>query len=239
MGGNAMFPFFFFDPTMFILIPGILLAIYAQAKIRGTFNRYSKIAARSGMTGAQVAKRLLENNQIYDIAVEQTPGKLSDHYDPTAKVLRLSPEVYNSNSLSALGVAAHEVGHVMQHQFGYAAFSIRNAIVPIANIGSYAAFPLLILGLFMGIPQLVQIGVIAFGAAVLFQLVTLPVEFNASSRAIHSLEMGGYLIGDEVTASRKVLNAAALTYVAATVMALLQFLRLLLLSGILGGRRSD
>lgn len=234
-----MFPFFYFDPTMLILIPGILLALYAQAKISSTFNRYSKIASNDGRTGAQVAKSLLEGNQIYDVEIEQTPGKLSDHYDPTAKVLRLSPEVYNSNSLSSLGVAAHEVGHAMQHHFGYAAFSVRNAIVPIANIGTYAAFPLLILGLIMGLPQLVQIGVIAFGAAVLFQLVTLPVEFNASNRAIHSLETGGYLSGDEVGASRKVLNAAALTYVAATVMALLQLLRLLLLSGILGGRRQN
>jgi Zn-dependent membrane protease YugP len=236
--GNKM-PFFWFDPTMILLIPAILLAMYAQFKVQGTFAKYSRIAARSGMTGAQVAKEILRDNRIYDVTVEQTRGILTDHYDPRRKALRLSPQVYNSNSLAALGVAAHESGHVIQHQYGYVPFNIRMAIVPIATIGSQLAFPLLFIGLILSAPGLAKIGVIAFSTAVLFQLVTLPVEYNASSRAIEALEVGGYLSRDEAPHTRKVLNAAALTYVAATLTAVLQLLRLMLLSGLLGGRRND
>jgi Zn-dependent membrane protease YugP len=235
-----MFPFFYWDPTMLLLIPGIILAMYAQSKVHNTFHKYSRVPSKNGWTGAQVAKDLLRRHHLDDVNVELVQGTLSDHYDPRRKVLRLSPEVYHSTSLAALGVAAHEVGHVMQHHLAYIPFTLRNAIVPIANIGSTAAFPLLILGLLLGSRDLVLIGVLAFSLAVLFQLVTLPVEYNASNRAMEALETGGYLYQDEAGASRKVLNAAALTYVAATLMAVLQLLRLLLLSGLLGGgRRRD
>ncbi|MBE3101718.1 MAG: zinc metallopeptidase [Firmicutes bacterium] len=228
-----------FDPTYFLLIPAILLAMYAQAKVQSTFNKYSRVAARSGMTGAQVAQELLHSKQIYDVSIEQTNGRLSDHYDPRSKTLRLSPEVYGSSSLAALGIAAHEVGHAFQHATEYAPLKLRSAIVPVSNIGSQLAFPLLLAGIFLGIPNLALIGVIAFSLAVLFQLITLPVEYNASGRAIESLEIGGYLDRDEIGSTRKVLNAAALTYVAATIMAVMQLVRLLVLSGLLGGRRRD
>lgn len=234
-----MFPYMLFDPTYFLLIPAILLAMYAQAKVQSTFNKYSRVAARSGMTGAQVAQELLHSKQIYDVSIEQTKGRLSDHYDPRSKTLRLSPEVYGSSSLAALGIAAHEVGHAFQHATEYAPLKLRSAIVPVSNIGSQLAFPLLLAGIFLGIPNLALIGVIAFSLAVLFQLITLPVEYNASGRAIESLEIGGYLDRDEIGSTRKVLNAAALTYVAATIMAVMQLVRLLVLSGLLGGRRRD
>lgn len=170
-----MFPYMLFDPTYFLLIPAILLAMYAQAKVQSTFNKYSRVAARSGMTGAQVAQELLHSKQIYDVSIEQTKGRLSDHYDPRSKTLRLSPEVYGSSSLAALGIAAHEVGHAFQHATEYTPLKLRSAIVPVSNIGSQLAFPLLLAGIFLGIPNLALIGVIAFSLAVLFQLITLPV----------------------------------------------------------------
>ncbi|MDD4679267.1 MAG: zinc metallopeptidase [Clostridia bacterium] len=227
---------FFFDPTYLLLIPAILLSLYAQAKVQTTFSKYMKIPARSGINGAQAARELLRQNQLYDVKVEQVSGRLSDHYDPRSKTLRLSPEVYSSSSLAALGIAAHEAGHAFQHNNEYVPLKLRNAIVPVANIGSNLAFPLLLLGIILSMPTLVQIGIIAFSAAVLFQLITLPVEYNASNRAIAALESGGMIQGDETGSTRKVLNAAALTYVAATLMSILQLLRLLLIAG--GGRRN-
>ena len=224
-----------FDPTYLLLIPAILLSLYAQTKVQSTFNKYMRVPARSGITGAQAARELLRQNQVYDVKVEQVSGRLSDHYDPRSKTLRLSPEVYGNHSLASLGVAAHEVGHAFQHASEYAPLKLRSAIVPVANIGSSLAMPLLILGLILSIPSLVQIGIIAFSAAVLFQLITLPVEFNASNRAIAALESGGMIQRDEAGPTRKVLNAAALTYVAATLMSVLQLLRLILISG---GRRN-
>jgi Zn-dependent membrane protease YugP len=232
-----MFFPFYFDPTYVLLIPAIILALYAQTKVQSAFNKYSQVPSRIGMTGADVARQLLHNNQIYDVTVELTNRRLSDHYDPRSKTLRLSPEVYNSTSLAALGIAAHEVGHAIQHSTEYVPLRLRNSIVPIANIGSNLALPLLLLGIFLGLPNLALIGVAAFSLAVLFQLITLPVEFNASGRAIEALEVGGYLGRDEVGSTRKVLNAAALTYVAATLMAVMQLLRLLLISGMAGNRR--
>jgi len=232
-----MFFPFYFDPTYVLLIPAIILALYAQTKVQSAFNKYSRVPSRIGMTGADVARQLLHNNQIYDVTVELTNRRLSDHYDPRSKTLRLSPEVYNSTSLAALGIAAHEVGHAIQHSTEYVPLRLRNSIVPIANIGSNLALPLLLLGIFLGLPNLALIGVAAFSLAVLFQLITLPVEFNASGRAIEALEVGGYLGRDEVGSTRKVLNAAALTYVAATLMAVMQLLRLLLISGMAGNRR--
>ena len=227
---------FFFDPAYLLLIPAILLSLYAQAKVQTTFSKYMKIPARSGINGAQAARELLRQNQLYDVKVEQVSGRLSDHYDPRSKTLRLSPEVYSSSSLAALGIAAHETGHAFQHNNEYVPLKLRNAIVPVANIGSNLAFPLLLLGIILSMPTLVQIGIIAFSAAVLFQLITLPVEYNASNRAVAALESGGMIQGDETGSTRKVLNAAALTYVAATLMSILQLLRLLLIAG--GGRRN-
>jgi Zn-dependent membrane protease YugP len=234
MKGVPSMPFIF-DPTYLLLIPAILLSLYAQTKVQSTFNKYMRVPARSGITGAQAARELLRQNQVYDVKVEQVSGRLSDHYDPRSKTLRLSPEVYGNHSLASLGVAAHEVGHAFQHASEYAPLKLRSAIVPVANIGSSLAMPLLILGLILSIPSLVQIGIIAFSAAVLFQLITLPVEFNASNRAIAALESGGMIQRDEAGPTRKVLNAAALTYVAATLMSVLQLLRLILISG---GRRN-
>ena len=227
---------FFFDPAYLLLIPAILLSLYAQAKVQTTFSKYAKVPARSGINGAQAARELLRQNQLYDVKVEQVSGRLSDHYDPRSKTLRLSPEVYSSSSLAALGIAAHETGHAFQHNNEYVPLKLRNAIVPVANIGSNLAFPLLLLGIILSMPTLVQIGIIAFSAAVLFQLITLPVEYNASNRAVAALESGGMIQGDETGSTRKVLNAAALTYVAATLMSILQLLRLLLIAG--GGRRN-
>lgn len=226
---------FYYDSTYLLLIPAILLSLYAQTKVQSTFNKYLRVPARSGITGGQAARELLRQNQVYDVKVEQVSGRLSDHYDPRSKTLRLSPEVYGSSSLASLGVAAHEVGHAFQHANEYGPLKFRNAIVPVANIGSNLAFPLLLLGLVLSIPALVQVGIIAFSVAVLFQLITLPVEYNASNRAIAALETGGIIQRDETGPTRKVLNAAALTYVAATLMSVLQLLRLILISG---GRRS-
>ncbi|HBG76543.1 zinc metallopeptidase [Eubacteriales bacterium mix99] len=232
-----MFPFYF-DPTYALLIPAILLAVYAQTKVRSTFNKYSQVPARSGMTGAEVSLALLHSRNIYDVNVVPIRGQLTDHYDPRRKTLNLSEGVYNSTSLAALGVAAHEVGHAFQHDTDYVPLKVRSSIVPLANIGSNLAFPLLLLGIVLGNQKVAFIGVAAFSLAVLFQLVTLPVEYNASNRAVEALEVGGYLERDEVHSTRKVLNAAALTYVASTMMAVLQLLRLLILSGA-GNRRRD
>ena len=232
-----MFFPYYFDPTFIILIPAILLALYAQTKVQRTYSRYMRVAGRSGYTGADAARELLRQNRIYDVKVEQARGRLSDHYDPRSKTLRLSPEVYNSSSLAALGIAAHEVGHAFQHAEEYTPLRLRNAIVPVANIGSTMAFPLLLLGLLLNSLNLVVIGIAAFSLAVLFQLITLPVEYNASNRAIAALESSGMIYREEVGPTRKVLSAAALTYVAATIMAVMQLLRLLLISGLLGGRR--
>lgn len=230
--------FGFFDPTIIMLIPGLALALYAQFKVQNTFSRYSQMAAASGMTGAQVAQRLLEQARINDVQVEMTPGHLTDHYDPRKKVLRLSEQVYHGSSLAALGVAAHEAGHAIQHDVGYLPLNIRSTFVPVAQFGSTLAFPLFLIGFFINSGWLLMAGIYAFTAVVLFQLVTLPVEFNASGRAMEALEAGGYVSAAEAGHTKKVLNAAALTYVAAALMGILQLVRLLLLSGLFG-RRDD
>lgn len=222
----------FFDPTMIILIPAIIVSMWAQMNISSTVGRYERVQARSGLTGAQVAQKILQANGIYDVRIEPVRGHLSDHYDPRSKVVRLSETVYGKTSLTALGVAAHEVGHAIQHENDYMPLRIRSALAPIAQIGSYASWILLILGIFLSAFGLVQIGIWLFVAVVLFQVITLPVEFNASSRALAQLESGGYLASDEITGSRKVLRAAAMTYVAAALMAILQLLRLLAIAGI-------
>jgi hypothetical protein len=223
---------FFWDYTMVIILPALFLAMYAQTKVHGTFNKYLRVPAQSGLTGAQVARALLDRYNLHDVRIEMiNTGQLSDHYDPRSKTLRLSPDVYNGRTLASLGVAAHETGHAIQHDVGYLPLALRNSIVPVANIGSQAAFPLFFLGFLFGSENMMYIGIFAFAAAVLFQIITLPVEFNASNRAIEALESEGFITRSEVVPVKKVLSAAALTYVAATLMAVLQLVRLLVLAG--------
>jgi len=228
-------PFFgFFSPTEIILIIiGGIITLWAQMKVKTTFAHYNKIRSRSGVTGAQVARDILRSNQVYDVEVEETGGTLTDHYDPKAKKLRLSSNIYRSSSVAALGVAAHEAGHAIQHHAGYAPLHVRNGIFPVASLGSQLAVPLFIIGFFFhrGLGFLMDVGIWLFIGAVIFQLITLPVEFNASSRALMQLESGGYLARDEIGSARKVLSAAALTYVAATAVAIMHLVRLLILRG--------
>ncbi len=233
-----MFPLFY-DPTMIIVLPAIILALYAQAKVQGTFRHYLNVRANSGLTGAQVAEEILRRQGLDEVRVEMVPGNLTDHNDPRSRVVRLSNAVYNGYSLAALGVAAHETGHALQHATHYLPLNIRHSLVPVANIGSRLGLPLAIIGIFLFQSQLMlQAGIILFAGAVLFQVVTLPVEYNASTRALALLEKGGYLGRREVDGAKEVLNAAALTYVAATLVALLHLVRLLLLaSRFSGGRR--
>jgi len=221
---------FMFDSTMLMILPALVLAIWAQFKVRSTYRKFQEIRSSSGITGATVAKRILNNSGIYDVEVESVPGELSDHYDPRIKKVRLSEHNFESSSLSAIAVAAHEVGHAIQHNTGYAPLQMRHSILPVTNLASWAAFPLFFIGLFIGTPFLMNLGIIFFAAVVVFHLVTLPVEFNASKRALAILENQGYLVTREVEGARSVLNAAALTYVAAAAMAVLQLLRLVLLS---------
>jgi len=226
---------FFYDPTVIILIPAIIFSLYAQMKVRSTFERYSRVLSSSGLTGAEVAERLLRENGIYDVRIERTNDMLGDHYDPKHKVLRLSPGVYNSASLSALGVAAHETGHAIQHARGYFPLELRASLVPVAQLGSMAAFPILFIGILLGSPLLAKIGIYAFVGVVLFQLVTLPVEYNASSRAVALLQSKGFVSGQEAEHTKRVLDAAALTYLAGALAAVLSLLRLLLLARMFGG----
>lgn len=223
----------FFDWTMILLIPAILVSMYAQAKVHGAYNKWSQVRATSGISGAMAARELLRQAGIHDVEVEMVQGHLTDHYDPRTKKLRLSPQVYNSSSIAALGIAAHETGHAIQHDVGYYPLALRNSLVPVANLGSNLAFPLILIGLLFGNPTLAIWGVYAFTAVVLFQLVTLPVEFNASSRAVALLEGSGFITRSEVKPTKAVLNAAALTYVAAALTAVLNLLRLLIISGVL------
>jgi Zn-dependent membrane protease YugP len=220
-----------FDPTYIILIPAILFAAYAQSKINATFNTYLGVRNSNGYTGYQIARAILDNNGLQNIPIEMINGHLTDHYDPRNKVMRLSNAVYNGNSLASVGVAAHECGHAVQHQIGYAPLTIRNAIAPIASIGSQLSWILVIAGFFFGFTGLIDLGILFFSAAVVFQLVTLPVEYNASSRAIAMLTEYNLVPSDEVEPARKVLSAAALTYLAATIVAVMQLVRLLLIRG--------
>jgi Zn-dependent membrane protease YugP len=222
---------FFWDSTLILLVPALLLSLYAQFKVSSTFNRYSRVASGRGLTGAQAARRLLDSAGLSHVGIEVVGGRLSDHYDPRTKVLRLSPDVGGSNSLAALGVAAHEAGHAVQDATGYAPMKVRSSLVPTANLGSSLGMILFFVGLVMGGSDLLMnIGILLFSAAVLFTLVTLPVEFNASSRALSLLSSQGVLVSTEMEGARKVLSAAALTYVAAALMAVLQLVRLVMLS---------
>jgi Zn-dependent membrane protease YugP len=225
---------FFWDYTIFLIIPPLILAIYAQSKVKSTYAKYSRITARSRISGAEAARRILQTSGASNVKVERTSGRLSDHYDPRKKVLRLSEGVHGSSSLAALGVAAHEAGHAVQDASGYAPLHIRNGIYPVANLGSSLAFPLFFIGFLFsrnGPSILMDLGILLFTGAFIFSVITLPVEFNASKRAMALLSDGGYLQQDELAGARKVLSAAALTYVAATAMAAMQLLRMFILRG--------
>ena len=226
---------YYADPTYLLLIPGLILALVAQAMVSGAFSKWSQVESRTGLTGAQMARRILDANGCGSVMIEHIPGKLTDNFDPADGVLRLSDEVYASRSVAALGVAAHEAGHAIQAATDYAPLRLRSALVPVAGIGSQAAMPLFLLGLIFSWQPLVRIGIYCFALAVLFYLVTLPVEFNASGRAVAIL--GGALPEEELRGVKAVLRAAALTYVASALQALLQLARLLLIAN--SRRRRD
>jgi Zn-dependent membrane protease YugP len=224
-------PFFFWDWSLILLIPALVLGIYAQAKVSSTFNRYSQIRSGSGLTGAEGARRILDANGLQNVSIDLAPGRLTDNYDPRTKILHLSQDVGGKNSLASLGVAAHETGHALQDAAGYAPMKLRSTLVPAANIGSNAGFILFFIGLLMGRNAMIMnVGIVLFSVAVLFTVITLPVEFNASRRAMTALSSQGILVADEIGGAQKVLRAAALTYVAAALMAVLNLVRLVLIS---------
>ena len=229
-------PYIYWDSTYILVVIGAVICMIASARVKTTFNKYSAYRSMSGMTGAQAAERILHAAGIYDVRVQHVSGNLTDHYNPANKTLNLSDSVCNQTSVAAVGVAAHECGHAIQDAINYAPLNIRSAIVPAANIGSQLSWPLFIAGLIFSIRPLVTLGIVLFSLAVLFQLVTLPVEVNASSRALKMLESTGILGADEKKGARKVLTAAALTYVAALAASILQLLRLIILAG---GRDRD
>ncbi|KZL94430.1 zinc metallopeptidase [Clostridium magnum] len=220
----------FFDSSFIILIPAMIVAAWAQFKVSSTFNKYSKYGSRNGYTGAQVARMLLDSNGLYDVPVEVVPGRLTDHYDPSKRVMRLSQEVYYGNSVASIGVAAHETGHAIQHKERYTALIVRNSIVPAVNFGSNASWILFLLGMVFGMKGLIGIGILLFTVVVAFQVITLPVEFNASNRALKVLENKGVLYGDELKGAKSVLSAAAMTYVAAALTSISELIRLILIS---------
>ena len=218
------------DPTYVLVIIAFFLTLFASFGVQSTFKKYDKIKNSRGLTGADTARRILDANGLYNIRVERVAGNLTDHYSPKEDVIRLSDSTYNSQSVAALGVAAHECGHAVQHQVGYAPIRIRNSIVPVVNVCNFLSMPLFIIGLIFGIGNLAIIGALLFGAVLIFQLVTLPTEINASRRALATITEMGLLEGDEYKGAKKTLTAAAMTYVAAVAATALQFLRLLLLA---------
>lgn len=227
---------------MFLVLIAFFFSMYAQTMVNSTFNKYSRTGNYRGYTGAEVAAKLLQASGIYDVSIERVGGSLTDHYDPSHKVLRLSDSVYNSTSLSAIGVAAHETGHAVQHQEGYAPLKLRSAMVPLTNISSRLAMPLILIGILLSSVSynanvIVQLGIILFGVAVLFSLITLPVEFDASNRAVSMLESEGILNSTEIEPVKSVLKAAAMTYVAAAAVAIANLLRLIAIFG--GNRRRN
>lgn len=231
--------YYYWDPTYILVVIGAVICMIASARVKGTFNKYSQLRSMSGMNGAQVAQRVLQAAGIYDVQVRHVSGSLTDHYDPRTKTVNLSDPVYNATSVAALGVAAHECGHAIQHAKNYAPLSIRSALVPIANFGSMLAWPVILIGLLFNTRSsglIIDIGILLFSVAVLFQLVTLPVEFDASRRALVMLRTQGILADDELKYTRRVLKSAALTYVASAAAAILQLLRIILITN---GRRRD
>lgn len=231
-------PFYYFDSTYILVLIGVVLSLMASARVKSTYAKYSREASLTGMTGEQAAKRILSMAGIYDVTVRHVSGNLTDHYDPRNKTLNLSDSVYGSTSVAAVGVAAHECGHAIQHDRGYAPLRFRSALAPVASIGANISWPMIVIGLLLGAGgnTMIQLGILMFSLAVLFQLVTLPVEFNASGRAMNLLSEAGILYEEELRKTKKVLSAAALTYVAAAASSILQLLRLVLLYG---NRRRD
>ncbi|MBQ7347398.1 MAG: zinc metallopeptidase [Clostridia bacterium] len=228
-----LFGWFYYDWTILIVLPAMLFAFLAQIKVKSTFDKYSRETTHTGMTAAEAARKMLDRNGLYDVEISQVPGSLSDHYDPRNRTLYLSQSVFASRSTAAIGVACHEAGHALQHAQGYAPLKARMSIIPICNIGSYAAFPLFFIGLLFagnfGYIFMVA-GIACFSLATLFQLITLPVEFNASRRAMEGMQDCGLLYDDELNSARKVLSAAAMTYVAALATSLLSLLRLIVIA---------
>lgn len=239
MYGYGYYPGFYFDPTYILILIGAIISMWASSKVKSTYAKYDRVQNLRGITGAQAAEMILRQAGIYDVVVQHVSGNLTDHYDPSQKVLRLSDSVFGRSSVAAVGVAAHECGHAIQHQQRYAPLQIRTTLVPICNFGSMISWPMILVGVVLGWNQtLIRIGILLFCAVVAFQLITLPVELNASSRALNILESTGILHGEENDSAKKVLKAAALTYVAAAAASILQLLRLLVLFG--GrGRRDD
>ena len=229
-------PFFYFDYYYILfVIPPLIFAAWAQFKVKSTFHKYAGYHSGQGYTAVMIARQILDQNGLFHVKIEMTSGNLTDHFDPRANVIRLSESVYHSTSVASIGVAAHEVGHAIQYSKGYLPIKIRNAVIPLTNIGSTLAFPLAILGVIFSFELLITIGIWLFIAVVFFQFITLPVEFNASRRALNTLKNDQILIGEEYTGAKKVLTAAALTYVGALLVAVGNLLRLLALTG----RRRD
>lgn len=223
---------FYWDPTYLIILPAIIFALYAQSKVKGTFSKYSKVHSSRNITAAEVARQILDENGLRYVAIEHISGNLTDHFDPRDNVVRLSDSVYGSTSVASIGVAAHEVGHAIQHAEGYFPIKVRNAIIPVTQLGSNLAFPLVVLGIIFSLLDfLIPVGIFLYFFVVLFQVVTLPVEFNASSRALKTLSDYNILDEEETSMSRSVLRAAAMTYIAAMATALLSLLRLIILAG--------
>lgn len=221
---------FYWDWTMILVIPGLLLGLWAQMRVSSAFKKYSAVHARNGMSAEEVARLMLNRADCGDVSVRSVSGNLTDHYDPRNNTLRLSDGVYGSTSVAAIGVAAHECGHAMQQHEGYAPLKLRSALVPVVNLGSNLYFPIFLLGLLFSWEPLLYVGIACFALTLVFSLVTLPVEFNASGRALRVLEQQGYLSGEEMDGARAVLNAAAMTYVAAAISSLLQLVRLLIIA---------
>lgn len=228
--------FYYYDPTYFLVIIGFIFAMIASGGVQSAFKKYSKVKSYRNYTGADAARKILDDNGLYNVRIEHINGNLSDHYDPKANVIRLSDSTYSDTSVAAIGVAAHEAGHAVQHAVGYVPIKVRNAIVPAVNIASTLSMPLFLIGLLFAAPMLTNLGIILFSGALVFQVVTLPVEFNASRRAITILNQSAMLEEDELRGAKKVLKAAAMTYVAAVISTALQLLRLVLLSN---SRRRD
>lgn len=231
-----LFGWFYYDWTMLIVLPAFFFAVWAQMKVKSSFNRYSKVGTQRGLTGAEAARRVLDANGLYDVKIEKVGGSLSDHYDPRDNVIRLSETVHDVASVAAVGVAAHEAGHAVQHAKKYFPIRVRMAIIPVTRIGSMLAMPLFIIGLLLANYTFALFGIALYSIVTFFQLVTLPVEFNASARAMETLKGEGILYGDELDGARSVLSAAAMTYVAALATSLLTLLRLLLIANS-GNRR--
>jgi len=221
-------PFLFYDPTFLLMIPVLIFTLWAQFRVKSTYEKYSKFNNSRGFTGFDVARKILDDNGLYAVQIERIQGKLTDHFDPKTNVVRLSDGVYGGQSVAAIGVAAHEVGHAIQHSTGYVPVKIRTALVPVTNFGSNIGIWIVFIGIIMSLTPLAYLGIFLFGFAVLFQLVTLPVEFNASNRALKTLHSFNILDEDELRGSKKVLSAAALTYVAALAASIMTLIRLVL-----------